>query len=296
MLTPVENVYLITSILNVEQRIKGLMFMKIGVVGYGVVGKTVAEGFRQKGYEVLVNDLKIISGEKAYEKSYIVANCDLVFICVPTPPRSDGAMDLSSIEQAVDELSKIVEDFVAKKDGFHDPIVVIKSTVIPGTTRTLAAKFPLLKFAFNPEFLRMKHALDDFLNECPIIIGVEDQKVAERVAEAYKDWSSPVIITDFETAETIKLVANCFLTYKVAFACEVANFCKIIGVDAQEVMDAISLDDRIGNDHLDPSAGPIPRDSHCLPKDLFALINYLESNGYRSRLLMIAGEVGIEPK
>jgi UDPglucose 6-dehydrogenase len=270
------------------------MLMKIGVVGYGVVGKAVTHGFRLREHEVYVNDLKPLEDEETYAKEFLINRCDLIFICVPTPAGSDGAMNLTYVEQAVDELHKSARTLGLKRNDANRPIVVIKSTVVPGTTRKLAHRFPMLRFAVNPEFLRMKYASHDFLNERRIVIGACEQEIAKKVAKAYKRWRCPTIITDLDTAETIKLVANCFLTLKVAYACEVANVCKVIGVNAKRVMDAVCLDSRIGKDHLDPSAGPIPRDSHCLPKDISALICYLESKGYESKLLKIAREAGVE--
>lgn len=268
--------------------------MKIGVVGYGVVGKAVAHGFRLRGHEVYVNDLKPLEDEKIYEKSFLINRCDIIFICVPTPPKSDGAMNLTYVEQAVDELHNSASALDLKRGDTNDLIVVIKSTVVPGTTHKLASKFPMLRFAVNPEFLRMKYASHDFLNERRILIGARNQEIAKKVAKAYEKWRCPVIITDLDTAETIKLVANCFLTLKVAYACEVANICRVMGVDAKEVMGVVCLDPRIGKDHLDPSTGPIPRSSHCLPKDISALIRHLGSKGYESKLLKVAREVGVE--
>jgi UDPglucose 6-dehydrogenase len=268
--------------------------IRIGVVGYGVVGKAVAHGFRSRGHEVYVNDLKPLKNEKTREKRFLINRCDLIFICVPTPPKPDGAMNLTYVEQAVDELHKSASAPDSKRGSTNDPIVVIKSTVVPGTTRKLASKFPKLTFAANPEFLRMKYASHDFLNERRIVIGAHNQKIAEKVAEAYRKWKCPIIITDLDTAETIKLAANCFLVLKVAYACEVANVCKVIGAEAKKVMDAVCLDPRIGKDHLDPSKGPIPKLAHCLPKDLSALIRHLEKKGYISKLLKVALEVGVE--
>jgi UDPglucose 6-dehydrogenase len=270
------------------------MLMKIGVVGYGVVGKAVTRGFRLREHEVYVNDLKPLEDEETYAKELLINRCDLIFICVPTPAGSDGAMNLTYVEQAVHELHESARALGLKRNDADKPIVVIKSTVIPGTTRKLAHRFPMLRFAVNPEFLRMKYASHDFLNERRIVIGACTQEIAEKVAKAYEKWKCPIIITDMDAAETIKLVANCFLTLKVAYACEVANICKVIGVDAKKVMDAVCLDSRIGKDHLDPSTGPIPRDSHCLPKDMSALIRHLKSVGYESELLKVAREVGVE--
>jgi UDPglucose 6-dehydrogenase len=262
--------------------------MKIGIVGSGAVGTTVALGFRLKGHDVYVNDLKHFKKEKIYNKRFLMDRCNLVFVCVPTPPRLDGSLDTAYVKRAVEELHNV------RRHKGDNPIIVIKSTVVPGTTLRLANKFPTLKFAFNPEFLRMKHARYDVLHPSRIVIGARSARIANKVAKAYEGWSCPIIITDLNTAEIIKLVANCFLAFKVAYSCEVANLCKVLGLNAKKVMDAVCLDSRIGTSHLDPSKGPIPRDSHCLPKDMSGLIRYLETKGYDSRLLKAAYDVGIE--
>lgn len=263
---------------------------KIGIVGSGAVGKTVAFGFRFKGHDVYINDLKHFKKEKIYDKRFLMNACDLVFVCVPTPPKLDGSLDTAYVERAVEELHN-----VRRHEG-NNPIIVIKSTVIPGTTLRLANKFPRLKFAFNPEFLRMKHARYDVLHPDRIVIGARTTRIANEVAKAYEGWSCPIIITELNTAEIIKLVANCFLAFKVAYSSEVASFCKVLGLNAKKVMDAVCLDRRIGTSHLDPTKGPIPRNSHCLPKDMSGLIRYLETKGYDSRLLKVAYDVGIESK
>jgi len=267
-------------------------FMRIGIVGNGTVGKAVSYGFRYRGHEVYVNDLKRFKDEKMYSKSYLMQTCDFIFICVQTNSCPDESLNTSNIEQAVKQLHDSGQylDQHEKKN----PIIVIKSTVVPGTTRKLALRFPDLKFAVNPEFLRADHAQKDFLNQERIVIGVSDAGIAEDVVKVYEGWKCPIKITDFDTAETIKLVANCFLTLKVAYACEIANICRILGVNANRVMDAVTLDPRIHPSHLDPSKGPVPRDNHCLPKDLLGLIRYLETLGYDCKLLKSASDLGIE--
>ena len=257
--------------------------MRIGVVGYGVT-----QGFRSKGHDVYVNDIRQFKSEKIYDKKFLMDGCDLIFICVPTPSKPDGNLDLTYIEQAIEDLHSY------RRCDSNNPIIVIKSTVIPGTTLSLASKYPKLKFAFNPEFLRMKHALHDFLYPDRNVIGACSIEIAKKVSKAYEDWKCRMIITDLNTAETIKLVANCFLTLKVAYACETNNICNVLGLDAKEIMDAVCIDNRIGTDHLDPSKGPIPRNSPCLPKDTSGMIRFLESKGYDSKLLRAAYAAGIE--
>jgi len=255
--------------------------MKIGVVGYGTVGKAVAYGFRLKGHRVYVNDV-VLRNRQVCEKDFLMRECSLVFVCVQTPPKPSGIMDLSSLEQAVRELNDSVSD--SGRSETLDSVVVIKSTVVPGTTVKFESKFPDLKFAVNPEFLRMKRARRDFVHQRRIVIGSSGKEITKKVAEAYESWKCPIVTTDPTTAETVKLLSNCFLTLKVAYACEAARICEVLGVNAKEVMDIVCMDPRIGTSHLDPTLGKVPRSSVCLPKDTSALIQDLESRGHSPQL------------
>ena len=142
----------------------------------------------------------------------------------------------------------------------------------------------------------MEYAQHDFLYPDRIVIGASSARVADEVAKVYEGWDCPIITTDLTTAEAIKLVANSFLALKVAYSCEVASFCGILGINAKKVMEAVCIDKRIGSSHLDPSKGPIPRNTHCLPKDMSGLIRFLETNCHDSRLLKAAYDVGVERK
>ncbi len=132
----------------------------IGVVGYGVVGKAVAAGFKQKGHNVFVNDSEITSDNK----TKLALHCDVIFICVPTPRKPDGSADLTCVYQVAEEFSMIAESILV-------PPLVIKSTVPPRTTCRLNWKYPKLQFLCNPEFLRAEHALEDFLHPDRTVIG-----------------------------------------------------------------------------------------------------------------------------
>jgi UDPglucose 6-dehydrogenase len=265
--------------------------MRIGVVGYGIVGRAIAYGFRLKGRRVYIND-PFLTARRFYEKDVLMRECDLVFVCVQTPMKPDGNMDLVPLERAVTELSDSAPDLGRHKKP--NAVVVIKSTVIPGTTIKFASQFPNLKFAANPEFLRATHARRDFLHQRRIVIGSFDERITKKVAEAYEGWECPIVATDPTTAETVKLLSNCFLTLKVAYACEAARICEVLGVNAKEVMDIVCMDPRIGTSHLDPTLGKLPRNSMCLPKDTSALIQDLESRGHSPQLIKTAYAIGVE--
>jgi len=262
--------------------------MNIGVVGYGTVGKAVAQGFRIKSHIVYVNDIKELENEKSHDKEILMKECPVIFICIPTPPKRDGSINLRGVERVVEELSCHLHTTSSAR------VLVIKSTVIPGTTNRLSLRYPEFTFAVNPEFMRMKYALHDFLNPKRIVVGTGSIFARTTLRKLYRVWKCPKLFTDPTTAETIKYVSNIFFTTKVAFACEVSNICKVLGVDAKEVMNAVSLDSRIGKSHLDPTLGKIPKNSACLPKDTSALIRFLERKGYESKLLKTVYETGVE--
>lgn len=250
--------------------------MRVGIIGFGVVGKALKEVFERKGYEVYVNDTRDIGDEWNYHKYYLRRYCDIVFICVPTPIKNNR-MDLSVVESCLDDL-----DFSCD----NAPLIVIKSTVIPGFTKRMQMKHPKLRIAFNPEFLRERFALRDFAYSNRILIGTTNPDDADLLLRVYESWgTTPKIVCEPIIAELVKLLSNALLVHKVAFACEVANICERFGVDAELIMDYVLMDTRFNPSHLNPALGKIERDSPCLPKDLTALIGALEEKGFDSQLL-----------
>jgi len=269
--------------------------MILGVVGYGYVGKAVTEVFRELGFKVYVNDNDENVSAKAFldvcDKKTLVQKCDAIFVCVGTPEGLHGNIDLYQINSAVDKLAFYSSNGrITKK-----PLIIIKSTVVPGTTKTYAELHKHLLFAANPEFLRQASAIKDFRNPDRIVIGTESDKAKMLMSDLYLTWTTtPKVYTDFCTAELIKYVSNAFFVSKVAFACEVQNISKLLGCNAATVMDAVTLDRRINKSHLNPLLGRIPADSPCLPKDLSALIQFLRCFKYDSHLLQVILEDGVE--
>lgn len=269
--------------------------MILGVVGYGYVGKAVTEVFRKLGFKVYVNDIDENKSAKAFldvcDKKTMVQKCDAIFVCVGTPEGLHGNIDLYQVNNVVDKLAFYSSNGRLTKK----PLIIIKSTVVPGTTKTYAELHKHLLFAANPEFFRQESSVKDFQNPDRIVVGTESETAKELMSELYLPWTTtPKVYTDFCTAELIKYVSNAFLVMKVAFACEVQKISKLLGCNAETVMDAVTLDRRINKSHLNPSLGRIPADSPCLPKDLSALIEFLKCFKYDSHLLKVALENGVE--
>jgi UDPglucose 6-dehydrogenase len=199
-----------------------------------------------------------------------VRNADAVFIAVGTPSRrGDGHADLSFVYAAAREIA-------AALDGFT--LVITKSTVPVGTgdevERIIRQARPDADFAVvaNPEFLREGAAIRDFKHPDRIVVGTDEARARERMAELYRPLylnAPPLLYTERRTAELIKYAANAFLAMKVTFINEIADLCEAVGADVQEVARGIGLDNRIGTKFL--HAGPGFGGS-CFPKDIVALM------------------------
>lgn len=255
----------------------------IGFIGYGVVGQATAKGFRKK-HRILFHDKFKPSDPIAK----VVSESEFIFMCLPTPMTADASgIDLTIMEEAVSEVAPLTAD--------SDKVLVIKSTVVPGTTAQFAKNFPKTLFAMNPEFLREKTAEWDFLNPDRIIIGASDNSVANRLKALYRTVfpNAPMFLTDPTSAEVVKYTANTFLAMKVIFANEIAALCEKIGVTYEDVKKMVAADPRIGLSHLDvsPERG---FGGKCFSKDTVALLGLAEDLGVELRLLETAWEKNLK--
>lgn len=187
-------------------------------------------------------------------------NAGIVFLCLPTPGFSDGSTDLRGIERVAAQL---------RSSRTPPSVVVIKSTVPPGTARELAdAVGPDAAVVSNPEFLREGSAVHDFLHPDRVVIGSDCPAAARRVAELYREVDAPVLRTDPTSAEIIKHGANFFLAMKLSYANMLAELCDHLGANITDVLRALGRDPRIGSCYLRPGPG---WGGPCLPKDVRAL-------------------------
>ncbi|MCV7345435.1 UDP-glucuronate decarboxylase [Mycolicibacterium rhodesiae] len=228
-----------------------------------------------------------------------LADADFVFLCVGTPPGSDGAPDLAQLESAIQSLAPHLRS---------DAVIVNKSTVPVGSgnwTRTILedALEGNRQLSFhvvsNPEFLREGSAIADFIYPDRIVLGGNASDVS-RVAELYRpvlDQSfeggrrgrrPTLITTELASAEMIKYAANAFLATKISFANEMAQLCELFGADVREVLPAIGADHRVGNAFLNPGVG---WGGSCFGKDVSALISSGEEYGYLPSMLQATVEI-----
>ena len=273
--------------------------MKIGVVGLGYVGLVTAgvlsyQGYDVVGMDILKNKIEMLKNRKLpiYEpglseiifsdKSKIdftdsyedLKDRDIVFIAVPTPT-INNKIDLSYVINASKSIASVNKD----------AILVIRSTVIPGTARKIM-ELTGLNVISNPEFAREGSAVYDTLHPDRVVVG---GKNAEIVADIWKFTNAPMIITTNEIAELIKYASNSFLAVKISFINEFAKLCeKIPGCDIEVVAKGIGLDKRIGESFLKAGLG---FGGSCLPKDTRAIVSFAESLGVELKVVKAAIEI-----
>ncbi len=283
--------------------------MKITIIGGGHVGLVTGACLADIGHDITIIEVDpvkvgLINGKRApifepgLENILIrttgknlraslsydsVSKSDLTFICVGTPRNDDGSVNLAYIESSSHSIGTALQNV----PGYH--VIVVKSTVPPGTTERVVLPAVLasaqktedsIGFAMNPEFLREGQAIEDFRKPDRIVIGCNQLRAGDCVAEVYQKFSAPVVMTGLAAAEMIKYTSNAFLATKISFSNEIGNICKELGIDVYQVMKGVGLDRRIGPKFLDAGAG---FGGSCLPKDV-------------SSLAVLAGRAGIDPK
>lgn len=295
--------------------------MRISIIGTGYVGLVTGACFAKLGHHVICVDIdpdkvqKINKGvspiyEQGLEnlllayKERITAttdyqdaleHSDVTFLCVGTPSLKNGSIDISYLKEATKQIATILKN----KKTWH--LVVVKSTVVPGTTQQIV--FPLLEqhtgkkigtdigLAMNPEFLKEGVAIQDFLQPDRIIIGFTDEKSRTTLRELYKTFTCPIVEASLSAAEMIKYASNAFLATKISFINEIGNLCKNLGIDTYEVATGMGLDSRIGRPFLDSGIG---WGGSCFPKDIDALIAWAKEIKEPVRIIESVKEVNTD--
>jgi len=297
----------------------------ISIVGTGYVGLCTAVGFASRGYKVVASThdpekAELINKgvppffeygleemlQKVVKKGYLkcvldreeaVLNTGITIISVSTPSQPDGSIDLRFIESSAREIGEALN----KKDAYH--LVVVKSTVVPGTTENMVK--PSIEegsgkrcgvdfgLCMNPEFLREGSALYDTLHPDRVIIGEHDEKSGDILESLYRDFLGEempsMIRTNLPTAELIKYANNAFLATKISFINTIANICeKIPGADVTVIAQGVGLDKRINPLFLRAGLG---YGGSCFPKDVKALISFSKSLGYSPVLFKAVEDV-----
>jgi len=245
--------------------------MNIGIIGQGYVGTAIKIGFKEH-YNVETYDKFDLAKSTRSTIKDIVDRTDIIFVCVPTPMRKDGTCYTGIVEEVIREINETA-------DG---QIIVIKSTIPPGTTDRINQEYTRSTVIFNPEFLTEANFLEDFKNQSRIILG-GDRKGTNKLRQVYSKVfpHATIVKTGSKTAEMVKYFINCFLATKVSFANEMYSVCEQVGIDYDKVVEYATYDERLGKSHW---AVPGPDEDfgfggHCLPKDLSAIINEFKTYG-----------------
>jgi UDPglucose 6-dehydrogenase len=262
--------------------------MKVGIIGFGVVGQALAHVFKGKSVLYIYDKYKT----EYQDINELVGNSEIIFVSVPTPMNANGELDLSYVEDAL----AMVQDKALELNKAK-PIIVIRSTIIPGSTDYLASKYPQLSIVFNPEFLDQRTFLQDMENTNRVVIGSSDKDSLVKVESVYKSIfpSANYLLTDAKTAEMIKYAANSTLASQVMIANDIYQICLKLGINYKVVRDSIILDKRIGsNTNVPGPDGDLGFGGKCLPKDLNAIIKLSESKGYSPDMLKQVWESNIK--
>ncbi len=290
--------------------------MKLSIFGLGYVGTVCAAALAERGHEVIGCDLSeakvdLINGGSSpiIEKDIgelvqsnvsagrlratrsaeeAVLGSDLSLLCVGTPSKPNGSLDLRAIEAVSREIGGVL----AGKNSFHS--VVVRSTVLPGTLAEIVV--PSLEqasskklgdtfgVASNPEFMREGSAVADFNNPAKTVIGAADEITRERLIELYRDLPGKLLVVEPRLAELVKYTDNTWHALKVAFGNEIGNICKAAGVDSHELMKVFFADTKlnISEAYLLPGYA---FGGSCLPKDVRAINAYAQEHDVTAPLL-----------
>ncbi len=252
----------------------------IGIIGQGFVGTAIKEGLKNF-YEIYTYDIDSTKCNSSLNE--VLYSCDIIFQCLPTPMKKNGECDLSIVRSSLQNLDEIVRD-----NDFKKPIVIIKSTVPPGTTELLNNENENLNIIFSPEFLTEANHIEDFKNQTRIILGGPRPYTTQVKTMFRKAFPTiPIVKTGYKTAEMVKYFINNFLTTKVLFANEMYQICNSLGIDYDKVVEYSLYDERIGRSHLAVPGpdGDFGVGGHCFPKDLSAMIFLSNLLGVDSTIL-----------
>tara|TARA_R100000234_G_scaffold40732_1_gene24393 strand:- start:3500 stop:4339 length:840 start_codon:yes stop_codon:yes gene_type:complete len=259
--------------------------MKIGLVGNGFVGNAVYQNLKQK-YNFSIYDT---NPDKATAEHVgeVCQDSRVIFVALPTPMQKSGKCDLSIIQNAMRDISR----------HYNNNIIVLKSTVPPGTCRQIKQQHKNLRIVFSPEFLTEANYVEDFKTCNRMIFGgdIEDTSECVRLlSSVFPD--KYYVMTNWETAEMVKYFINTFLATKVCFANEMKEICDSIGIQYNEVKNFALLDNRIGKSHL-MVPGPDGNNGFggtCFPKDINAMIHFAKERGINPTVLHSAWEKNLE--
>lgn len=235
--------------------------MKIGIVGVGMVGGTIKFGLERLGHDVRCHDINWASIVDD------VLETELAFVCVPTPSRADGSCDVSIVEQVVKEIC----------DLRYEGLIVVKSTVTPGTTERLTDELsPRHEITFCPEFLRERTAIADFCDYHDVcIVGTHSEDDFDLVRQAHGHYPRHVVKMTPTEAELAKYFSNVFNALRITFANQFFDVCNEVNADYTTIKNAIGLRNSVGGHYLECNPNLRAYGGNCLPKDVKAFRHFV---------------------
>ena len=263
----------------------------IGIVGKGFVGSAVQHGFSPSvGCDAEVRVYDKDPSRSLHSLDETINKSDFVFVSVPTPSKKNGSIDLTILESALSDIADVCTN--------QETIILIRSTIIPGTTTSLQSKFNNLKLVFNPEFLTERSANFDFINQSRSVFG-GDKKNTNKVADLFR-WrfgnSLSILETNFESAELIKYMANTFFATKISFLNDMKLLSDKSNANWEDVIEGFVRDGRIGHSHLN-----VPGHDKkygfggaCFPKDIQAIIHFADTLDIDMTVLKGAWETNLK--
>ena len=266
----------------------------IGIVGNGFVGSAVRYGFSPNvGCDAEVRVYDKNPNKSTHTLEEVIIESDIIFLSVPTPSNQDGTMNVDIVDTVLNDINTInstMDDEVG--------IILLRSTVTPGTTSNLQKKYPNLRIVFNPEFLTERSANFDFINQSRFILGGSSDDVIE-VSELFRERfgsSLSIIETNYETAELIKYMTNTFFATKISFLNDMKLLADKCGVIWEDALEGFVRDGRVGHSHLNVPGhdGKFGVGGSCFPKDIQALINFGNELGLEMSVLKGAWETNLK--
>tara|TARA_Y100000389_G_scaffold177628_1_gene190078 strand:- start:17681 stop:18844 length:1164 start_codon:yes stop_codon:yes gene_type:complete len=262
---------------------------KLAIIGQGFVGTAVREKFRKTNtvltYDKYSTDLSntYTAESELFEKNdlnKLIEQCNIVFLCVPTPMFEDGECNTTIVESVIKEISLICNSL-----GDKQVTVILKSTVPPGTTMKLNDISKLVTVAFSPEFLTEANSIEDFDKQDRIILGVDYVELVDLLRDVFISAfpDANIIYMYSKEAEMSKYITNLFLATKVSFFNDMYSVCESLEVDFNSSMSAVMLDPRIGKSHnqVPGPDGDRGYGGHCFPKDMSAILHLADKREIR---------------
>jgi UDPglucose 6-dehydrogenase len=263
----------------------------IGIIGSGFVGNAVRYGFSPNvGVDAKIRVYDKNPSKSLHTLEEVVIESDIIFLSVPTPSNKDGTINVDIVDEALNDMNV----YAASVDN----IVLLRSTVVPGTTRKLQEKYSNLRIVFNPEFLTERSANFDFINQTRFILGGNSDDIKE-VSELFRQrfgHSISIVETNYETAELIKYMTNTFFATKISFLNDMKLLSDECGAIWEHTLEGFVRDGRVGHSHLNVPGhdGKYGFGGSCFPKDIQALINYGDEIGVDMGVLKAAWETNLK--